>query len=177
MATGLSAGLRGTSGDVRETSAEDCCAAVAYGPGSLLGFILASGMPYGMGTGPSRGSTGHVRQCPGDFRGRLLSHGGSTPELVADFYPRHRHVVGHGGPGRRAGFRGTFGSVSGRLPRKTPAPRWPTGRARCRFLSSPPASPPPASSPFGMVCAVGAGPGCLAAGRRGSVPATGDRRG
>ena len=32
---GRPAGLRGTSGDVRETSAEDCCAAVAHPPGSL----------------------------------------------------------------------------------------------------------------------------------------------
>jgi hypothetical protein len=88
--------------------------------------------------GPCRGSPGHVRQCPGDFRGRLLRRGGLWAGLVAGFYPRQRHAVWHG-DWAVPRVNGTRPAVSGRLPRKTPEPRWLNPRARCRFLSSPPA--------------------------------------
>jgi hypothetical protein len=121
---------------------------------------------------PSRGSAGHFRRWPGDFRGRLLSQGGSPVGLVADFYPRHRRPCppqdrAGSVPRRPADLPGILPALSGRLPRKTPEPRWLTRGARCRFLSLPPA----------RSCAVAAALGVQPLEtRRGSGPPIGHRR-
>jgi hypothetical protein len=123
---------------------------------------------------PSRGSArGHFRRCPGDFRGRLLGHGGSPAGLVADFYPRHRYPLA--GQVVRGGCHavlrvcpGTLPAVSGRLPRKTPGPRWPTRRTRRRLLCS------PAARSCAVAAALGVQP---LETRRGSVLPIGHRLG
>ena len=88
---GRPAGFRDTFGSVRESSAEDSCAAVAHGPGSLRILSLPPACHTAWGLGRPAGLRDTFGSVPGDFRGRLLRRGGPRAGLVAGFYPRHRH--------------------------------------------------------------------------------------
>jgi hypothetical protein len=120
--------------------------------------------------GQCRGSPGHVRQCPGDFRGRLLRQGGSTRRARCWFLSSPPACRMAWRLSRRAGLRDTFGSV-----RETSA------EDCCAAVAHPPGSLQISLATGILAVWHGLRGGCWARAfgrwRRVSIPPTGDRRG